>query len=73
MPQVGAGTVWNHFAAGEDFVLAMRARSSWVFGQLHPLDPVSLVIAQSSAGVSWVVKMTAPALTPLVVWNTIPL
>lgn len=64
MPRVGAGTVWNHFAAGEDFVLAMRARSSWVFGQLHPLDPVSLVIAQSSAGVSWVVKMTAPAAVP---------
>jgi hypothetical protein len=64
MPRVGADTVWNRFTAGEDFVLAMRARSSWVFDQLHPLDPVSLVIAQSSAGVSWVVKMTAPAAVP---------
>jgi hypothetical protein len=64
MPRVGADTVWNHFTAGEDFVLAMRARSSWVFGQLHPLDPVSLMILQSSSGVSWVVKMTAPAAVP---------
>ena len=64
MPRVDAGTVWNHFTTGEDFVLAMRARSSWVYGQLHPLDPMSLVIAQSSAGVSWVVKMTARAAVP---------
>ena len=64
LPRVGADTVWNRFTAGADFVLAMRARSSWVFGQLHPLDPVSLVIAQSSSGVSWVVKMMAPAAVP---------
>lgn len=64
MPRVDADTVWNRFTAGEDFVLAMRARSSWVFGQLHPLDPVSLEILQSSSGVSWVVKMTAPAAVP---------
>jgi len=64
MPRVGAATVWNRFAAGEDFVLAMRARQSWVFGQLHPPDSVSLAILQSSSGVSWVVKMTAPAAVP---------
>ena len=62
MPRVGAGTVRNQFAVGEDFVPAMRTRTSWVFGPLHLLDPASLTIIQS--GVSWVLKMTTPAAVP---------
>jgi hypothetical protein len=64
MPSIDGATVWNRFSAGEDFVLAMRARSSWVFGQLQVPDHVSLTISQSSSGVSWVVKMTTPTKVP---------
>ncbi len=64
MPPVGADTVWNEFSAGQDFVLAMRARSSWVYGELHPPESVELKILPSSSGVSWVVKMSTPAAAP---------
>ncbi|GAA4961755.1 PD-(D/E)XK nuclease family protein [Kineococcus glutinatus] len=41
LPRVGADTRWNDLHVGEDFVLAMRARMSWVFGQLAPRNRYS--------------------------------
>lgn len=61
LPRVDATTVWNEFVAGESFPLAMRARCSWVYNQLSPPAGVDLVIVQSNAGVSPVVKMTTSA------------
>ncbi len=61
LPRVDAKTVWNEFAAGENFPLAVRARCSWVYNQLNPPAGVELMVVQSGAGVSPVVKMTAPA------------
>jgi hypothetical protein len=61
LPRVDATTLWNEFVADENFPLAIRARCSWVYNQLSPSAGVDLAIVQSSAGVSPVVKMTAPA------------
>ena len=39
LPAVNAATVWNHLADGEDFVVALRARMSWLHGHLAPPQP----------------------------------
>ena len=61
LPHVDSMTVWNEFNEGENFPLAVRARCSWVYNQLSPPVGVELMIVQSGAGVSPVVKMTTPA------------
>jgi hypothetical protein len=57
LPKVGPDSPWNGIAEGDDFVLAMRARSSWVFDHLSLPDGVDADLVQSSAGVSWVVRV----------------
>jgi len=64
LPRVDATTVWNQFVAGEHFGMAIRARCSWVYNRLNPPEGVNLMIVQSSAGVSPVVKMTKTAARP---------
>ncbi len=64
LPNVGADTVWNGLADGEDFVIAMRARMSWVHGQLAPPAPIEHDLVASAAGVSWVVRLYANAQAP---------
>ena len=61
LPRVSATTIWNEFVADEHFGMAIRARCSWVYGELSPPKGVNLEILQSSAGVSPVVKMSMPA------------
>ncbi|MGY2079891.1 PD-(D/E)XK nuclease family protein [Modestobacter sp. SYSU DS0657] len=61
MPQLGSETRWNDLNDGEDFVIAMRARMSWVYRQLSPAAPIGHDLVGSSAGVSWVTRMYLPA------------
>src|SRR5262249_23999999 len=35
LPKVGPGTRWNDLRQGEDFVIAMRARMSWLYSQIQ--------------------------------------
>jgi hypothetical protein len=58
LPEVGPGTVWNDLRPGEDFVIALRARMSWLFGQLQS-SGVACGLATSTAGKSWVVTLEA--------------
>lgn len=64
LPEVGPSTHWNRLALGEDFVIALRARMSWVFGELAPPAPILYDLVQSTAGVSWVARMFVPAAKP---------
>ncbi|GIJ64787.1 hypothetical protein Vau01_123030 [Virgisporangium aurantiacum] len=64
LPKVGADTVWNALTPGEDFVVAMRARMSWLHGQLNPPVPIDHDLVPSTAGVSWVVRLFADAAVP---------
>jgi hypothetical protein len=57
LPAVGPDSLWNDLSDGEDFVLAMRARSSWVFDNLALPGGVDADLIQSSSGVSWVVRV----------------
>jgi hypothetical protein len=61
VPAVEGQTRWNDLREGEDFVIAMRARMSWVFGRLRPPEPITHDLVGSSAGVSWVTRMHRPA------------
>lgn len=61
MPNLSAGTRWNDLHLDEDFVIAMRARMSWVYRQLSPPEPIEHDLVSSSAGVSWVTRMFLPA------------
>ncbi|SDZ43591.1 hypothetical protein SAMN05444365_11627 [Micromonospora pattaloongensis] len=42
---------------GEDFVIALRARISWLHGQLAPPAPIHHDLVSSAAGVSWVARL----------------
>ncbi|GAA1089877.1 hypothetical protein HDA37_001256 [Pseudonocardia antarctica] len=64
LPSIEADTQWNSLVDGEDFVLAMRARGSWVFDNLVLPDGVEADFVQSSSGVSWVVRVFAQTLDP---------
>jgi hypothetical protein len=64
LPKVDAETVWNGLIPGEDFVIAMRARMSWLHGQLDPPAPIEHDLVPSTAGVSWVVRLFADATAP---------
>lgn len=64
VPSVDAETRWCDLAEGEDFVVALRARMSWVYGQLSPPPPIEFDLVPSSAGVSWITRMWCPASRP---------
>jgi hypothetical protein len=64
LPKVDAHTVWNDLVEGEDFVIAMRARMSWVYGQLTPPPSVRHDLVSSAAGTSWVARMYTDAQAP---------
>lgn len=61
MPVVNAETRWNDLRDGEDFVIALRARMSWVATAVKPPEPIVHDLVESSAGVSWVARMYLPA------------
>lgn len=64
LPDVGAETSWRQIPAGEDFVVALRARQSWIYRQI--LDPPRGYkdLLSSSAGVSWVNVVRIPTGRP---------
>jgi hypothetical protein len=59
LPKVGPGTIWNNLRFGDDFVIAIRTRMSWLFNQIHPIADVEYDLASSSAGaaVGWLVQL----------------
>lgn len=59
LPKVGPGTRWNELRQGEDFVIAMRTRMSWLHSQIHAPSGVEHDLVGSSAGVSWVARLYA--------------
>jgi hypothetical protein len=61
LPDVGPDTRWNDLQAGEDFVIALRARMSWVYGAMRPPAPIEHDLVESAAGVSWVPRMNLAA------------
>lgn len=64
LPKVGPGTRWNDLRQGEDFVIAMRARMSWLYGEIHAPPGVEHDLVGSSAGVSWVARLYAETPVP---------
>jgi len=64
LPNVGSATAWNDLVDGEEFVIAMRARMSWVYSHISPPAAVEHDLVPSSAGVSWVLRMLADAVQP---------
>jgi hypothetical protein len=62
MPALGPTTQWNDLTDGEDFVIAMRARMSWMFSNLQRAEGLTYDLIGSSAGVSWVLRMYTDAL-----------
>ena len=64
VPRVNSETVWNDVPPGEDLVLAMRTRMAWVYGRLSPPLQVERDLVESSAGKSWVARMTIAAQVP---------
>jgi hypothetical protein len=64
LPKVETGTRWNDLRHGEDFVIAMRARMSWLYGQIHAPAGVEHDLVGSSAGVSWVARLYAETPVP---------
>jgi hypothetical protein len=64
LPKVGPGTVWNDLRQGEDFVIAMRTRMSWLHSQIHAPTGVQHDLVPSAAGVSWVAHLYAQAPLP---------
>jgi len=61
---VGPGTRWNDLRQGEDFVIAMRARMSWRYRQIHAPAGVGHDLIASSAGVSWVARLYSETPVP---------
>lgn len=59
LPKVGSQTRWNDLRQGEDFVIAMRARISWLYSQIRAPAGVEHDLVGSSAGVSWVARLYA--------------
>ena len=64
VPALHSGTRWNDLTPGEDFVVALRARMTWVYQHLAPVEGVDHDLLESAAGVSWVAMMSAPAAVP---------
>lgn len=61
LPKVGGDTAWNGLTDGEGFVVAMRARASWIYSHLQPPDSVDADMVGSSAGASTVVRLLTDA------------
>lgn len=61
LPKVDGSTRWNDLTDDEAFVVAMRARASWIFSNLNPTAPVEHDLVYSSAGASSVVRLLTPA------------
>ena len=64
LPKVGPETRWNDLHQGEDFVIAMRARMSWLHGQVHAPEGVEHDLSGSSKGRSWVLRLWAETPSP---------
>lgn len=64
LPRLAGETRWNDLRPGEGFVIAMRARMSWIYQQLQPPAPVEHDLVSSSAGQSWVARAYLPAHKP---------
>jgi hypothetical protein len=66
LPEVGPGTAWDDLHIGEDFVIAIRARMSWLFNQFRPLSGVEYDLVSSSAGadVGWLVQIYSQTPVP---------
>ena len=64
LPKVGPGTRWNDLRQGEDFVIAMRARMSWLYSQIPGRAGIEPYLTASSAGVSWVASLYAQTPVP---------
>jgi hypothetical protein len=63
VPSVGPGTIWNDLRSGEDFVIALRARMSWLFSRLQS-SGVSCDLESSTNGKSWIVVLRAATPVP---------
>jgi hypothetical protein len=64
LPRLGPDAIWNGLVEGEGFVVAMRARMSWLFGQLGRDVRISTGLRGSSAGVSWILSLWAETAVP---------
>jgi hypothetical protein len=64
LPVVGPATVWDEAGDDEDFILAMRARMTWLHHQLDPPPPVEHDLVSSAAGASPVVRLFADTPVP---------
>jgi hypothetical protein len=56
--------VWNDLVEGEDFVVALRTRMSWVHGQLAPPPSARHDLVSSAADTSRVARMYTDAQAP---------
>jgi hypothetical protein len=64
LPKVGSETRWNDLRDGEDFVIAMRTRMSWLSRQVTIPVGVEHDLVPSAAGVSWVARFYAETPVP---------
>jgi hypothetical protein len=64
LPKLGPQTRWNDLREGEDFVIAMRARMSWLSRQFKVPAGVQHDLVPSAAGVSWVARLYAETPVP---------
>lgn len=64
LPRVGPGTTWNDLRLGEDFVIALRARMSWLSAQVRTPAGVDHDLVESTAGVSWIARLYASSPVP---------
>lgn len=64
LPKVDALTRWGDLTEGEGFVVAMRARASWVHSNLDPPSPIEHDLIGSSAGASWPIRLYTAAAAP---------
>jgi hypothetical protein len=61
VPWLDVSTVWNAIGGNHDFIVALRGRMSWVFGQLERPPAMNVDLVESAAGPSWVARMYRPA------------
>lgn len=64
LPKVDAETSWGGLTDGDPFVVAMRARASWVYANLDPPEGVEHDLVGSSAGASWPIRLYVQAAAP---------
>ena len=61
LPPVSGDTRWSDLVIGDDFVVAMRTRLSWIYSNLEPPLPLEKHLVGSSAGASAVVQLVTDA------------